>query len=114
MAAQNGVFHFVGRSRATYSVSAYFDDSSGNPVRFSQAGKAGATSPTDWTPCEPVILVDVCLAAASGQTTTQLVRNGQPTGDIILNAMHLASITTRPHLTIGFNPTNKVGAFQLA
>ncbi len=114
MAAQNGVMSFFGQSGMTYSLSFYCDDSAGNPVRFNQAGKAGATSPTEWTPPEPVVLTDVCLAAASGQTTTQIVRNGQPTGDMLLNAMHLASITTRPSLRIPFNSLSKVGAYQLA
>jgi hypothetical protein len=114
MAAQNGVMSFIGQSGMTYSLSFYLDDSAGNPVRFNQAGKAGATAPTDWTPPEPVVLVDVCIAAASAQTTTQIVRNGQPTGDILLNAMHLASVTTRPSLRVPFTSLAKVGAYQLA
>lgn len=114
MAAQNGVMMFKGRSGMTYNISFYVDDTAGNPVRFSQAGKAGAGSPTEWTPPEPVALVDVCLAAASGQTTTQLARNGQPTGDYLLNALHLASIATRPQLAIVYTPLAKVGAYQLA
>jgi len=114
MAAQNGVMSLIGQSGMTYSLSFYCDDSAGNPVRFNQAGKAGATSPTDWTPPESVVLVDFCMAAASGQTKTQIVRNGQPTGDILLNAMHLAAITTRPSLRIPFTPMAKLGAYQLA
>lgn len=114
MAAQNGVAKFRGQSGMTYSLSFYCDDTAGNPVRFSQAGKAGAGSPTDWTPNEPVALLDFCLAAATGQTTTQIVRNGQPTGDNLLNALHLASVTTRPDLTIPFNSVSKFGAYQLA
>jgi hypothetical protein len=114
MAAQNGVMSFIGQSGMSYSLSFYCDDTAGNPLRFNQAGKAGATAPTDWTPAEPVVLTDFCLAAASGQTTTQIVRNGQPTGDILLNAMHLAAITTRPGLRIPFTPTAKLGGYQLA
>lgn len=114
MAAQNGIASFRGKSGMTYSVSFYCDDTAGNPVRWSQAGKAGAGSPTDWTPPEPVVMFDFVLAAATGQTTTQVARNGQPTGDYLLNAVYLASITTRPPLSIVFTPLAKVGAFQLA
>lgn len=114
MAAQNGIAGFVGKSGMTYNVSFYLDDTAGNPVRFSQAGKAGASSPTDWTPPEPVALVDFCIGAASGQTTTQFLRNGQPTGDIILNAVHLASVNTRPALRVLFSPLARFGALQIA
>lgn len=114
MAAQNGVFMLVGRSGQTYNISCYFDDTAGNPVRFSQAGKAGTGSPTEWTPPEPCALVDVTMAAASGQTTTQLARNGQPTGDYLLNALHLASIATRPALRVVYHQLAKLGAYQLA
>lgn len=114
MAAQNGVFTFKGKSGQRYALSAYFDDSANAPVRFSAAGKAGATSAQDWTPPETVALVDVVLAAASGQTHTQILRNGQPTGDILLNALYLASITFRPPLAIVFTPLTKVSALQLA
>jgi hypothetical protein len=114
MAASSAILQFVGKSKMSYTLSAYLDDTAGNPVRFNQAGKASATSPTEWTPPEPVVLVDVIIAAATGQTHTQLVRNGQPTGDILLNAVYLASITTRPPLRVVFNSSNKVGAYQLA
>jgi hypothetical protein len=115
MAAQNGIMNFVGaQTGQTYSVSFYLDDTAGNPVRFSQAGKAVATSPTDWTPPEVVVLTDVIIGAASGQTTTQILRNGQPTGDYLLNAVYLASVTNRPALRVIFTPVAKMGANQLA
>ena len=115
MAAQNGIAVLLGlQSGQTYNISFYLDDTAGNPVRFSQAAKATATSPTEWTPPELVQLRDFIIAAASGQTTTQIVRNGQPTGDYLLNAVYLASITTRPPLNIMFGPVHKLGAYQLA
>lgn len=113
MAAQSGIFHFVGKSGMSYSVSAYFDDSANAPVRFSQAGAAGATSDTSWTPPEPVALVDVILAAATARTQTQITRNGQPTGDMLLNALYLAAVTTRPPLRIVFSPLTRVSAIQI-
>ena len=63
---------------------------------------------------ELVQLRDWIIAAASGQTTTQLTRNGQPTGDYLLNAVYLASITTRPPLNVMFGPIHELGAYQLA
>lgn len=109
MAAQNGVIHIVGQF-GSKDVSCYFDDTAGNPVRFSMTGKAAAGSP-DFLAL-PGIITDFVLAAASGQTTTQLVRDGVPTGDYLLNALHLASVTTRPKLAI---PTGGVfRAYQLA
>lgn len=115
MAAQNGVANFVGlRSRKTYSVSFYLDDTAGNQVRWSQAGKAGATSPDYWQPPEQVLLYDFIIAAGSGQTTTQFLVNGAPTGDIILNAVFLASVTNRPRLSLMFSPAYRIGALQLA
>ena len=114
MGVAYGVASFVGKSGMTYNVSTYFDDTPGNPVRFSQAGKAGAGSATDWTPSEAVALVDFCLLAASAQTMTQLLRNGQPTGDMLLNALHLAAIATRPALRVVFSPMARVSAIQLA
>jgi len=114
MAAANAIFSFRGKSGQTYAISCYLDDSAGNPARFNAAGKAAAGSPTDWTPMEPVVLTDVVIAAASGQTMTQVTRNGQPTGDMLLNAVHLASINTRPPLRIPFGAGMRVGAYQIA
>jgi len=112
MAAAQGIFQFVGR-RGTYSVSAHFDDTANNPVRFSQSGAASATSATDWTPPEPVILMDVILGSATGKTQTQILRNSQPTGDMLLNAVHLATVVVRPALRVAFNQVSKIGAIQL-
>jgi hypothetical protein len=114
MAVANGICTFRGKSGMSYHISTYFDDTAGNPLRFSQSGKAGAASPTDWTPNEPVVLIDLCLGSASAQTTTQIARNGQPTGDNLLNAMHLVSVTARPDLSLPFNSVSKFGAYQLA
>jgi hypothetical protein len=114
VAAQNGVMMCKGRSGQTYNVSLYFDDSANNPVRFSGYGKAGATSPTEWSAPEDCVLMDLCIAAASGQTTTQLLKNSQPTGDIFLNAIILASIVSRPPVRILYRKDERVGAVQIA
>jgi hypothetical protein len=113
MGAQSAIFHFVGKSGMSYSVSGYLDDTANAPVRVSQAGAAGANSATDWTPPEPVALVDIIIAAATTKTQTQLLRNGQPTGDMILNAVYLASIATRPPLRVIYSPLARFGAIQI-
>lgn len=116
MAAQSGVARFVGlQSGQTYNKQIYFDDTANNAVKFDAGAGAGATTGDSfWTPPELVQLVDFVLAAATGQTKTQLTRNGVPTGDILLNAIHLASITTRPGLSMTYGAGSKVGAIQLA
>lgn len=114
MAAQNGIFRFIGNSGRTYNVSAYFDDTANDLVKFDLAAKAAAASPDYWQPNEPCVLRDVILAAATGQTSTQILANGQPTGDVLLNAVQLASITTRPMLNLPFGPGLRVSAKQLA
>jgi len=114
MAASSATFNFVGRSRKTYAVSAYLDDTAGHLVTFSVFGKAGATSETYWQPPEAVRLHDVVIAAATGQTHTQLLVNGAPTGDMLLNAIHLAAINTRPQLNLIFSPGYRIGAVQIA
>lgn len=114
MGAQNGIAHFVGRSGMTYTVNIYLDDTGGNPIRVSQAGKAGSASPTDWTPPEPVALVDIVIAAAPTVTNLQLTRNGQPTGDVPLIAAYLASVYQRPPLRVVYSPIARFGAFELS
>lgn len=109
MAAQNGVLHIV-TQRGTLDVSLYFDDSAGNPVRLSLTGKAAAASP-DFLNIVGVV-TDFVLAAATGQTTTQVVVNGVPRGDYFLNALHLASVTVRPQLRIPISGTLRL--YQLA
>jgi len=113
MAAQNGTFTFAG-ARENYTVSAYFDDTAGNRVLLNQAGKAAAGSPNKWNPPENVVLVDMCIAQATGQTTTQLLRNSTPTGDYPLNALHLAAITTRPVLRKVYQVGSEFAAIQIA
>jgi hypothetical protein len=71
MPSQNGVMHLIGHSGMTNTLSFYCDDTAGDPFRFNQAVKTGATSPTDWIPPEPVILTDVIFGAAPTVTTQQ-------------------------------------------
>jgi len=115
MAAQSGVFKFMGmRSRQTYDVSAYFDDTAGNYIKFDQSAKASAASSDSWTPPEPVALIDLVLAAATAQTTTQLIKGGTHTGDFIMNALYLVTVTFRPALRVFINTGTKFQAKQIA
>jgi hypothetical protein len=113
MAAANGIATFIG-ARETYHVSIYFDDTAGNRVLFDNSRKAAAGSPNKWNPPETVTLIDFLMGAASGQTTTQLLRNGTPTGDYLLNAVHLATVVTRPAMRKIFAAGAEVSAVQLA
>jgi len=113
MAAQYGSVKFVGRSRRTYNKQIYLDDTAGHAVKFDNGGGA-LNGDTFWIPPEDVVLKDWAQAAASGQTQTQLLVNSVPTGDILLNSLQLASVTTRPELALGIRGGSKFAAIQLA
>lgn len=113
MATAVGTFHFIGKSGQSYSVSAYFPDTVGNPVRFNQAGLADVNSPTDWTPPEQVALADILMNSnVATPTAVQVARNGQPTGDIFATAMQLVSVVARIPMRIVFSPLMKVSGYM--
>jgi hypothetical protein len=115
MAAANGVFRFRGASGQTYNLSAFWDDTANHFVLFDQSQKASATSPDYWKPPETVVLQDVVLEAATANTTsTQLLRSSRVTGDILLDAIHLAAIAFRPVLNVAFGVGDLVQARALA
>lgn len=114
MAAQSGMATFRGRSGQGYSKNIYFDDTAGNLVRWDGGAGAGATSPDNWVCPEQVRLIDVVLAAATGQTKTQINVNDKGTGDILLNALYLASIVSRPIPGRTFPGGAKITMTQLA
>lgn len=113
MAAQNGVATFI-TPVGTKSVSFYLDDTAGNRVRFDMGAKAGATSPDKIVFPHHAVLKDFLIAAASGQTHTSLMVGGAPTGDILLNAVCLASVTNRPNLGVIIPANTEFQAVQLA
>lgn len=114
MAAQKGNARFIGASGVVYNKAVYLDDTAGNPVRWDGGGGASATSPTSVQFGEPTALTDLVLAAATGQTQTQICRDDVPTGDILLNALQLASVVTRPPLATPFGAYQRVTMIQLA
>lgn len=113
MAAKNGTlqFMFAGGLRRTYSF--YFDDTAGNPARFSLDGKAAAGSPDNIVVPAPCAVADMSLEAATGQTTTVIKVNDQPVS-VILNANYLAALSLRAPLGLVLNGGSKLQMFQLA
>jgi len=114
MAAQYGTAYFKSRSGRSITKDIYFNDTANALVNWDNGAGSGAATPTDWTAPELMVLKDLVIAAATGQTKTQIVRNGVPTGDMLRNAVHLAAVTTRPALTIFFGPGDRISLIQLA
>lgn len=114
MAAQYGAMTLILANGVTRIVDLYCDDTATNPVRFDGGGGASATSPTSYTAPQNCMIADVILAAATGQTKTQVNRNNAATGDILRNSVHLASVATRPALRIPYNAGNLITMTQLA
>ncbi len=113
MAAQNGamVISHPDGTKDIYNL--YFSDSAGVSVKLSRSGKADANSPDNivfdrWSGIE-----DISLAAATGQTTTTVARNDVVIATL-LNALHLAAITTRPEPNLIFAPGQKLSLYQVA
>lgn len=114
MAAQYGTVVLV-TAMGNKSVDAYFDDTAGNPVRFDGGSGASATSPDSYSiPGGGGVIVDVILAAATGQTKTQINKNNQATGVILRNSLHLASVVTRPQLMLSYRAGDQLTMTQLA
>ncbi len=112
MAAQSGSMVLQGHSPAEIGI--YFDDTAGNKVRFDDGSGAGAATSSDFIPLRPCIIRDVVLAAASGQTKTQINVGGKPVGSVLLNAIHLASVVSRPLVNVPVPAGVKIEMIQLA
>lgn len=113
MAASYGCARFIGKGRVYYK-DIYLDDTAGNRVNFDSGSGAGSASATDLVFREDVLLASVCIASATGQTKTQVLVNETPTGDIIRNALHLASVTNRPALGVPIKAGLRLAMVQLA
>lgn len=112
MAAQYGVATFKTRG-GTLSVQFYLDDTAGNAVKFDVGGGDAAKGNEEFRPPIPAILTDFCIAAASGQTKTTINKAGYRVATL-LNAVHLASVVSRPSLAIVFGPALPLSANQVA
>lgn len=114
MAAQYGCARFIGNSGRVYYKDLYFDDTAGNRVNWDSGSGAGTATATDLSFKEDVILASIALAAATGQTKTQVLVNETPTGDIIRNSLHLVSVTNRPGLGVPVQRGLRIALVQLA
>lgn len=113
MAAAQGTISFERPNGTRFTYSIYFDDTAGNPVRFLKDGKAAAASPDNLIMGEIAGIKDIVLLAASGQSTTVIKINDYPVSTV-LNALHLAAITTRPTPDIVIRPGQKLTMVQVA
>lgn len=113
MTAQYGVIVFQGVSGRRYSKQMYADDTAGHMIKI-DAGGGALNGDTWWMPPEDVSMQDFCLAAATAQTQTQIMRDNAATGDMLLNSLHLASVTNRPFCNIGFRRGVKAAFLQVA
>lgn len=115
MAAQKGVLVLIGRSGRRYSKQLYFDDTAAHQVNFDSGVGASATSENFFNISpEDMTIIDLILAAATGQTQTQVVRNNVGTGDYLLNSVQLASVATRTPLAIPLRTGDKLALIQVA
>jgi len=115
MAAQYGCAVFVLPGGVTMEKDLYFDDTAGNPVRWDGGSGATATSDTGFQiPVNGTTLIDIVLAAATAQTKTQVNRDNTPTGNMLRNSIHLASVVTRPPMRVTFNAGQKCTLYQVA
>jgi len=115
MAAANGNLVIVGLSSGqTYSPSCYLPDVANDLVLFSNAGKAGVSSSPKLVFSEPVALISLAILTGSAQTHLMILKNGQSTGDILLQALYLSSVVARPNHNILFAAGEEIGIQELA
>jgi len=113
MAAAQGIITFERPNKSKFSYSIYLDDTAGNPVRFLKDGKAAAGSPDNLVSTELCAIVDIILEGATAKTTTVVKINDLPVSTL-LNALFLASVTTRPSPDIVLWPGRKLTMVQVA
>ncbi len=115
MAAAAGVVTFIDPQGNKITRHVYFDDTAGNPVRWSAGGaKASATSPTYFTCPSLVKMIDMVMDGATAKTITQVLGNDMDTGNMLLNSLYLAAVVIRPPLSIGwFAPGTRISLIQL-
>jgi len=114
MAAQYGCMIAVGNSGRKYYKDLYLSDSAGAFANFDSGSGAASTSDNKWLAPENIMIYDVCLAAATGQTKTSVVVNGVNEGTILRNSLHLASVSFRPALAIPVASGAQIQLSQMA
>jgi len=96
MAASAGTLVLIGKSGRGYIKDLYFDDGAGSPVNWDGGAGAASTSPEQWQPPEDVTITDLIIVSATGQTRSQININNASSGNILLNAVHLSTVVSRP------------------
>ncbi len=114
MAAQSGAIILRAAGGGSKYINIYADDSAGDKIRFDDGAGAGAATSTEFRPPFGGIISDFILAAASGQTKTQINVNNVPVGTVLLNSIHLASVENRPPVGVPFSAGSKIELIQLA
>jgi len=114
MAATTGTVIFRGRSGRTYVKDLYLDDVAGAPANWDGGAGAAAASPETVTLPEQCYIEDVAIVTGAAQTKLQVTRNGNSTGDMLRQTLHLNTLAFRPHLRIPLNPGDVVAMIQLA
>jgi len=111
---QYGTMVFRGlQSKKSYVKDIYLSDVNSALINWDGGAGAGATSPQDWTPPEPVVLIDYAQVTGTVDTTKmQVTRDGVPTGDILRYSIHLTTLNNRPRLATVFGARQKVACIQ--
>lgn len=114
MAAKNGTLTLRYPGKQHEILSFYLDDTAGNLVRFSKDGKAGAASPDNYYNGKGnCFITDICIEAATGQTTTVVKVNDSPIS-VLLNANYLAAVLGRIPLNQPLPRGSKLTMVQIA
>lgn len=114
MAASYGTITFLTALGTKFSKDIYLDDSAGAPIRWDEGAGAGAATATYYRAMQNLAITDLVIVSATGQTKTQVVMNGNATGNILRNSVHLASVVTRPLLGIVVPAGTELKLIQLA
>lgn len=112
-APQYATMLFRGMSGRTYAKDVYLSDTNNALANFDAGAGASATSATDITFPEPVVLEDYSQVTGMTDTTkVQLVRDNVPTGDMLRYAIHLTTLANRPKLRIGIKQGTRLTMIQ--
>ena len=114
MAASYASTIFRGSSGRAYYKDTYLSDSAGAFATFDSGSGASATSDNKWIAPENGWITDFVIAAATGQTKTQVVVNGAATGDIFRNSIQLAATNFRPIVAVPIASGAAIQLVQLA
>jgi len=97
------------------NINGYASDAANVAVKFDESKIAVAGSSDSYQVKESCALVDVIFTSdLATPSHVQVQRNGTPTGDILDVTAHLASVVSRPRLSIGFNAGDKLGLMQIS